>query len=118
MWTVIGDNVDKPELLTPEQYQKNPSGTVPSSADWHQDKHPVMPEQDRRRVEGSKHLQGPSTPDRGVDVPVILHPHTVTLAEQISSGAPLAAAIPSSVNATVTCHTASAPLLMPQRVKG
>ncbi|BDA44724.1 hypothetical protein COCOBI_06-2020 [Coccomyxa sp. Obi] len=46
-----------------------------------------MPELDGRQVEASKPLQGPSTPDRGVDVPVVLHPHTVILVEQIFSGA-------------------------------
>jgi hypothetical protein len=57
----------------------------------HQHKHTISIEQQRGICEQaalSSPVQGPSTPDRGVDVPIDLHPHTVVLADQFCTGKP------------------------------
>lgn len=94
-------------------------GTTRIGVVHHQHKHTISTEQQRGICEQAALLspvQGPSTPDRGVDVPIDLHPHTVVLADQFCPGKPHASPYVQplftfcSVHEQVICSPASVAL--------
>ena len=70
---------NKPQLKGKKR-KANVSGKAGDGAEHHQGKHTKVAEPERT------HVQAPDTPDRAVDVPIDLHPHTTILADQMYPG--------------------------------